>query len=983
MNFADDDRARVPFALVGVVLLVASATAAAALAGHDPAPDRTRGDRAVERAETGANVVLASASRTALSAAARNPVVSPADTRYGAAIDPERPFRESLALRVYARTERALRSVEATAGRVTASVTLPRVQTTEDAERAIDAVHVERLDDSLVRVTLTGVRVVLRRDGRVVSRRQTNVSTTVHSPVLALHDRVERFERLLARDAFAGPGLDRRVTDLLHRVVWLRGPLQYAGLPVSNVLANRHVELATNRALLSLQEAAFGRRDDAGSGAYRRARTRVGLRDVVAAAETDATDRATEVLTRSGAPEAPVKVALSSASDVAKAAGQTVPVGVNATADRAFVSFADGVGRRTLDGTLRAAYATTVRRSVDATHLDTTTTRSGTVPENWSLEDTRHDTETRVVANVDAATPSSDGRTVSTHGRRVVVTERTTREYVDGDREQTVVETRRETFRVTVSLQYEMTPVPRTPAADGAQVVLDASAEHVGERVRDRIAACATRVLLATTSVDALARRAVDGTVYTQERLVHPRIPRAVRERAYQTAARLRDRARNVTENVSTRALASGRVPVEALRSRVLGLHEASDAYDSAADRAVAAVSERYVGDVAVRLAERRADGALSNVGDTLGDRGLERPPDATTPDAEAGPVASVDGAPAYLTLGEVTPEVAPVDSAYHPLAARNVNWFTVPHGDAAQAVLSRALTDPPERARLGTAGQALRAANRTLTAADNRTLRQRRDDLQSAVREGVSVAGSAYRGVLAASNLSFTAAERRAATRAAFARWGRLDARARAIANGSAARAVAEEAASIADASPLQRDRLASRFRAAAPTVAQRGSVRVAAGVVSAAAESARRVGRIVAENALSEAGSVTAKRAAKRLGVADVGSVPAGLPLAPVPGFWYATTNAWSVSLRGEWARFTVHASGGSPVGPGNGTAYVRESGQVSFDVNGDGRLDRVGRNERLSFEVEATIGVVVPAGPRGVGDVDGDSDEQSPGW
>lgn len=36
-----------------------------------------------------------------------------------------------------------------------------------------------------------------------------------------------------------------------------------------------------------------------------------------------------------------------------------------------------------------------------------------------------------------------------------------------------------------------------------------------------------------------------------------------------------------------------------------------------------------------------------------------------------------------------------------------------------------------------------------------------------------------------------------------------------------------------------------------------------------------------------------------------------------------------------------------------------------------------------ERLSFEVHATIGVVVPSGPRGVGDVGGDADERSPGW
>ena len=136
-------------------------------------------------------------------------------------------------------------------------------------------------------------------------------------------------------------------------------------------------------------------------------------------------------------------------------------------------------------------------------------------------------------------------------------------------------------------------------------------------------------------------------------------------------------------------------------------------------------------------------------------------------------------------------------------------------------------------------------------------------------------------------------------------------------------------------------------------------------------------------AVEAVDATSNALAAEVARRAGIPDMGALPAGLPLAPAPGSWYATANAWSVSIRGEWARFAVHAAGGSPTGPGNGTAYVRESEPVAFDVNGDGRPDRVGRNERLAFEVEATVGVVVPAGPRGVGDVGGDADEQSAGW
>jgi hypothetical protein len=344
----------------------------------------------------------------------------------------------------------------------------------------------------------------------------------------------------------------------------------------------------------------------------------------------------------------------------------------------------------------------------------------------------------------------------------------------------------------------------------------------------------------------------------------------------------------------------------------------------------------------------------------------------------------AVEGAPAYLTLGEVGPATSPaIEESYHPLAARNVNWFTIPHGDAAQAVLSEVLPDPPGAVRLGTAAQALTAANGALEDATNESLRQRRNELHAATLEGVEAAGTAYRGILAASNVSFTERERQAATRAAFDRWPTVGARAKAVANGSAPKAVVAEATRVADLSPIKRDRLAARFRADAPDVQDRSTVRVDADLVKSATESARRVTRLVAKETLSEAGAVAGETAAKHLGASDLGAVPAGFPVLPIPGFWYATANVWSVSVEGSWASFRVSARGGSPLGERKGTTYVREDSPVAFDVNGDGRPDRVGRNERLSFEVSATVVVVVPAGPRGVGDVNGEADEQSDGW
>jgi hypothetical protein len=109
---------------------------------------------------------------------------------------------------------------------------------------------------------------------------------------------------------------------------------------------------------------------------------------------------------------------------------------------------------------------------------------------------------------------------------------------------------------------------------------------------------------------------------------------------------------------------------------------------------------------------------------------------------------------------------------------------------------------------------------------------------------------------------------------------------------------------------------------------------------------------------------------------------ALPSGLPLAPPLTPWYATTNIWWVTVKGEYARFAVVANHGSPETPG-ATTYVRENETISFDADGDGDREVVGYNKRVSFSAETGIVIVVPPQPRGVGDKDGISVETSAGW
>jgi hypothetical protein len=96
-----------------------------------------------------------------------------------------------------------------------------------------------------------------------------------------------------------------------------------------------------------------------------------------------------------------------------------------------------------------------------------------------------------------------------------------------------------------------------------------------------------------------------------------------------------------------------------------------------------------------------------------------------------------------------------------------------------------------------------------------------------------------------------------------------------------------------------------------------------------------------------------------------------------------WVTTVNYWSVQVRGEYTRFVVSVPRGTPDTPGGRFRYVRESGSVGLDIDEDGQPERLGRTASVSFRTHTSVAIAVPPGMRGVGDVDGVMNEQSPGW
>jgi hypothetical protein len=445
----------------------------------------------------------------------------------------------------------------------------------------------------------------------------------------------------------------------------------------------------------------------------------------------------------------------------------------------------------------------------------------------------------------------------------------------------------------------------------------------------------------------------------------------------------------------------------DTLRDRRHALVDAPRTYDGAVDRARISVRIAYLEAVIAELESASADeevateAFLDRVTDAFGGPSLAEivASREAARDTEAyrigegGPGGAVEltpnASPGYLPRTALDgANVEAVDgTTTRPLAVRNLNYLTVPYGDVASGVVGRVLGSG-DSVRLGSAGRVLLAADRSLVGRDDPDLRADRDELADRV-------GSARRTVdreLVAAlgeRTALTRAERRAVVETVAARYGSEGSRAVAIGEGEYAERVAAEAARIESLADGEEGALAARLRVALVDAAGRDAVRIPARFVDGPTEAVRGHVRSELEGAVEdelrrggeaavERWASDSDRAVARWVREPNRSVGAGLPVAPVPGYWVATVNAWRVEARGEYPRFTLSGDVGTPRRP---FEYVREESTVTVDVGGE-RV-RLGRTEPVRFETETIVVVAVPAGPPGVGDVNGVRNETSPGW
>ncbi|QSW99373.2 hypothetical protein J0X25_18715 [Haloterrigena alkaliphila] len=98
-------------------------------------------------------------------------------------------------------------------------------------------------------------------------------------------------------------------------------------------------------------------------------------------------------------------------------------------------------------------------------------------------------------------------------------------------------------------------------------------------------------------------------------------------------------------------------------------------------------------------------------------------------------------------------------------------------------------------------------------------------------------------------------------------------------------------------------------------------------------------------------------------------------GFPLLPWPPLFYLQVDAWEIQIEGEYARFEVQATSGDP-SVTDTTTYIREDKDVTLETP-DGGEHKLGSIDPIKYENGQTILVIVPApqflpkGAPGVGD------------
>ncbi|QCS41605.1 hypothetical protein [Natrinema versiforme] len=273
VSIADDDRARIPFALIAVLLLVSSIMIVGVLESRDTPTVDTDNALAMDRAESVAVGELRQAVLRAADDAASAPVTSTegADAAFSNAVDEdEAVFDQYFKLLIYREVSESFANAEQQVDQdTTARASVERIDwgDSDDLEAAIDRVSIDRREPGVLTVDIDGIKLtVTESDGETVTE-QRSLAVTVGTPLYQLKDRTEEFQSQLNKGFFETDGYDgfgRYFAARMYPYTW--GKAYYDRLSSGdrafhNLTPNEHTEVMVNDAVFGLQEKTFGTTD--------------------------------------------------------------------------------------------------------------------------------------------------------------------------------------------------------------------------------------------------------------------------------------------------------------------------------------------------------------------------------------------------------------------------------------------------------------------------------------------------------------------------------------------------------------------------------------------------------------------------------------------------------------------------------------------------------------------------------------------------
>jgi len=299
ISFALDDRARIPFAMIGVLMLVTSSTVVFYLDTQpEPKPDANTGI-AMDRASASAQSAVSDGVTEALQKAAAEPVNQTADTPVGNALDdtdtvidgPDpmyETFGPYVRLRIYLETQKNLRGNTQRIDNETVSrASLPRISYEEDEiEDAISKVDLkvgryhDDMESGTVKATVEGIEISVVRNGTEVANRTETMNVTTGTTVFALREKTQTYEDRLNAGFFDSEltslqGFGQQFGARIYPLAWARAyteRLSAESKPVPtassstkfafhSIIKNYEAETLANDAIFSIQENVYGATD--------------------------------------------------------------------------------------------------------------------------------------------------------------------------------------------------------------------------------------------------------------------------------------------------------------------------------------------------------------------------------------------------------------------------------------------------------------------------------------------------------------------------------------------------------------------------------------------------------------------------------------------------------------------------------------------------------------------------------------------------